>query len=109
MLAWMRALALGLLLFVAAPAAAQTTALDAYVHAPDPAYGWKLIRTVDEGQATTYVLELGPAMKVVARNPLRAGGDESFRASLTPSGGQMFSRSDRALYCIGRQGGAGKD
>lgn len=58
MLSWMRALALGLLLFAAAPAAAAETALDRYVHTPDPAYGWKLIRTVDEGQATTYVLEL---------------------------------------------------
>lgn len=58
MLVWMRALALGLLLFGAAPAAAQPTALDRYVHAPDPAYGWKLIRTVEDGQATTYVLEL---------------------------------------------------
>jgi outer membrane protein assembly factor BamB len=51
----------------------------------------------------TFVLEPGPAKKLVARNELRAGPDEVFRASLTPSGGQFFSRSDRALYCIGGQ------
>jgi outer membrane protein assembly factor BamB len=54
----------------------------------------------DEG--TTYVLAPGPTMKLVARNQLRTDGDEVFRASLTPSAGQIFSRSDRALYCIGR-------
>lgn len=52
----------------------------------------------------TYVLEPGPKMKLVTRNELGAGADELFRASLTPSSGQMFSRSDRMLYCIGRQG-----
>lgn len=58
MLSWMRALALGLLLLAAAPAAAQPTALDRYVQAPDPAYGWKLVRTVSAPEATTYVLAL---------------------------------------------------
>jgi outer membrane protein assembly factor BamB len=53
----------------------------------------------------TFVLEPGPAKKLVARNDLGAGPDEVFRASLTPSGGQFFSRSDRALYCIGGQTG----
>jgi outer membrane protein assembly factor BamB len=57
----------------------------------------------DEG--TTFVLEPGPAMKVVARNELGAPAEETFRASLTPAGGQIFSRSDRALYCIGGQPG----
>lgn len=57
----------------------------------------------DEG--TTYVLEPGPALKVVARNELGAPAEENFRASLTPSGGQVFSRSDRALYCIGGRPG----
>jgi outer membrane protein assembly factor BamB len=61
----------------------------------------------DEG--TTYVLELGPTMKLVASNHLRSSDDELFRASLTPSAGQIFSRSDRALYCVGREGAAGKE
>ena len=61
----------------------------------------------DEG--TTYVLELGPTMKLVARNDLRTSGGDVFRASLTPSAGQIFSRSDRALYCIGRKSTAGAE
>jgi outer membrane protein assembly factor BamB len=61
----------------------------------------------DEG--TTYVLEPGPKMKLVARNNLGTGGDEVFRASLTPSAGQIFSRSDRALYCIGRKNAKGAE
>jgi outer membrane protein assembly factor BamB len=56
----------------------------------------------DEG--TTFVLEPGPALKVVARNELGAPAEESFRAALTPSAGQVFARSDRALYCIGGRG-----
>jgi outer membrane protein assembly factor BamB len=58
----------------------------------------------DEG--TTYVLEPGPTIKVVAHNDLGAPTGEDFRASLTPARGQIFSRSDRALYCIG--GSTGK-
>jgi outer membrane protein assembly factor BamB len=53
----------------------------------------------DDGM--TFVLEPGPTMKIVARNALGVGAGESFRASLSPSAGQIFSRSDRALYCIG--------
>lgn len=53
----------------------------------------------------TYVLEPGPTLKLVARNSLGSTPDEVFRASLTPSAGQMFSRSDRVLYCIGTPSG----
>jgi outer membrane protein assembly factor BamB len=48
----------------------------------------------------TFVLEPGPKMKVIAENTLDATG-EVFRASLTPSRGQVFSRSQTQLYCIG--------
>jgi len=51
----------------------------------------------------TFVLEPGPKLKVVAENSLRAGGDEIFRASLTPSGGQFFVRSTSVLYCLGKK------
>lgn len=51
----------------------------------------------------TYVIEPGPTMKLVSRNNLGAPVNEEFRASLTPSAGQIFSRSDRTLYCIGTQ------
>ncbi len=57
----------------------------------------------------TYVLKPGPKMEIVAQNKLGAPAAEIFRASLTPSEGQIFSRSDRTLYCIGtRQKGSGK-
>jgi PhoPQ-activated pathogenicity-related protein len=56
---WIRGLALSLVLaFAALPAAAQETALDRYVHKADPAYGWKLVKTVPGDGVTTYVLEL---------------------------------------------------
>lgn len=48
----------------------------------------------------TVVLKAGSTFDVVARNSLPAAGDEIFRASLTPSRGQMFSRSNRTLYCL---------
>jgi outer membrane protein assembly factor BamB len=50
----------------------------------------------------TFVIEPGPALKVVAENTVGPGEGEIFRASLTPSRGQIFSRSQTHLYCIGR-------
>ena len=60
MLRWMGALAAGLALAAATPALAQDklAPLDRYVHAADPAYGWKLIGTYPAPDETTYVLEL---------------------------------------------------
>ena len=52
----------------------------------------------DAGETT--VIEPGLSLKIVARNTLDAKG-EVFRASLAPCNGQIFSRSDRTLYCIG--------
>jgi outer membrane protein assembly factor BamB len=51
----------------------------------------------------TTVVRPGPQLDVVARNRLGAGAEELFRASLTPSEGQLFSRSDRFVYCIGKR------
>ncbi len=48
----------------------------------------------------TTVLSPGATFKVVAQNSLGAKG-EVFRASLAPCNGQIFSRSDKTLYCIG--------
>jgi len=50
----------------------------------------------------TFVIEPGPKMNVVAENTLDAPPGALFRASLTPSRGQMFSRSQTHLYCIGQ-------
>jgi hypothetical protein len=49
----------------------------------------------------TVVIEPGPELKITARNTLPVGDEEIFRASITPSAGQLFIRSDRNLYCIG--------
>jgi outer membrane protein assembly factor BamB len=49
------------------------------------------------------VIKPGPELDVVSRNKIDAEGDEVFRASPVPCEGQLFLRSDRALYCIGRR------
>jgi hypothetical protein len=51
----------------------------------------------------TFVIRPGPKLDIVAENALAPADDEIFRASLTPSEGQIFSRSDRVLYCIGQR------
>jgi outer membrane protein assembly factor BamB len=49
----------------------------------------------------TTVIRPGPKLDIVAQNSLGASG-EVFRASLTPSGGQFYARSQSVLYCIGK-------
>lgn len=51
----------------------------------------------------TVVIEPGPSLRIVARNSLGAGAGEIFRASLTPLGGRIYSRSTTHLYCIGER------
>lgn len=51
----------------------------------------------------TYVLKPGAKMELVAKNTLGAESGEVFRSSLTPSDGQIFTRSDKFLYCIGQR------
>ncbi|MBC8115972.1 MAG: hypothetical protein H7062_16415, partial [Candidatus Saccharimonas sp.] len=48
----------------------------------------------------TVVLKPGPKLNIVSRNALPAASDEIYRASLAPSRGQMFSRSNKMLYCL---------
>jgi outer membrane protein assembly factor BamB len=43
------------------------------------------------------------SLEIVARNSLGAGDREIFRASLAPSEGQLFCRSDSVVYCIGKR------
>ncbi len=61
----------------------------------------------DDG--TTFVVAPGPAPRVVARNEVGAPAGEIFRAGLALSAGQVFARSDRALYCIGGEAGKPAD
>jgi outer membrane protein assembly factor BamB len=51
----------------------------------------------------TVVIEPGPTPRIVARNSLGAEAGELFRASLTPCGGRIYSRSQTRLYCIGER------
>jgi outer membrane protein assembly factor BamB len=56
----------------------------------------------EEGEVV--VLKAGESsLEVVARSAVGASSGEIFRASLAPSEGQLFCRSDRVLYCIGQR------
>ncbi len=46
------------------------------------------------------VIEAGKEIRILARNPVDAGDDETFRASLAVHRGQFLCRSDRKLYCL---------
>lgn len=48
----------------------------------------------------TYVIKPGPRLDVVATNSIPVRSDEVFRASLSPSSGEIFSRSNTTLYCL---------
>jgi len=54
-------------------------------------------------QGDAFVLKLGPSFELVSANPIGASDAEIFRASLTPSHGQLFARSRTNLYCIGQE------
>jgi len=51
----------------------------------------------------TLVIRPGETLDVVACNDLGAPEDEIFRSTMVPSQGQIFFRSDRAVYCVGRR------
>lgn len=47
------------------------------------------------------VIQPGGEFKVLARNRVGPQASEIFRATITPSQGQLFIRSDQVLYCVG--------
>jgi outer membrane protein assembly factor BamB len=51
----------------------------------------------------TLVVKPGPKLEIVARNTVSPAGGEIFRATITPSDGQLFIRSDKSLYCVGKR------
>ncbi|MBI1371530.1 MAG: PQQ-binding-like beta-propeller repeat protein [Phycisphaera sp.] len=51
----------------------------------------------------TSVVKPGDKLAVTATNSVGATGDEIFRATPAISEGQVFLRSDTALYCVGRR------
>jgi outer membrane protein assembly factor BamB len=61
-----------------------------------------LIYVQDEA-GETLVIKPGDALQIVARNQLGATPEETFRSTLAPSEGQLFFRSDRAVYCVGKR------
>lgn len=56
---------------------------------------------IDE-KGKTLVIDPQAASPIVGTNELIAQDDELFRASITPYEGQLFIRSTRNLYCIGK-------
>ena len=49
----------------------------------------------------TVVVKPGKELEIVSRNSIGAGADEIFRATLSPIQGQLFTRSQGVVYCIG--------
>lgn len=52
---------------------------------------------------TVSVLKIGEKCEVIARNKIKSPISEYFRSSMAASDGQLFLRSDKFLYCIGKQ------
>lgn len=51
----------------------------------------------------TLVVDPQASPPIVARNTVESEPGELFRSCIAPSDGQVFLRSDRALYCIGQR------
>ena len=54
----------------------------------------------EEGE--TIVVKPGDKIDIVAKSKLPSETDELFRAAIVPCQGQLFIRSSKALYCIGK-------
>jgi outer membrane protein assembly factor BamB len=63
-----------------------------------PVYADHRIYVLSE-EGVTSVIEPGPAFKILARNPL----NERCQASMAVSGGRLFIRTEKNLFCIGMQ------
>jgi outer membrane protein assembly factor BamB len=55
----------------------------------------------------TVVVDPKSEQRIVSRNKIGAARGELFRATPTPCDGQLFIRSDRMLYCIGKRKSGG--
>jgi outer membrane protein assembly factor BamB len=63
------------------------------------AYNGLVLFLNEEGETT--VLKPGDKPNIVHRNQLPKADGEIFRTSITPSGGHIFIRSNKTLYCLG--------
>jgi outer membrane protein assembly factor BamB len=52
-------------------------------------------------EGDTIVLEPGPQIKIVGESKIESDSEELFRSSIVPSGGRLYIRSNKFLYCIG--------
>jgi outer membrane protein assembly factor BamB len=55
---------------------------------------------VEDGR--TIVIKPGEELEIVAESKLPCSDEEIFRASPTPSNGQLFIRSTKVLYAVGK-------
>jgi outer membrane protein assembly factor BamB len=71
-------------------------------HTASPITSGGLVYLQNEA-GTTLVIKPGKELDVVARNHIEPAEGEIFRSSLVPSEGQIFCRSNRTVYCIGKR------
>lgn len=50
-----------------------------------------------------FIIEPAATLKIVAENELTVADDEIFRATITPSDGQLLIRSTKVLYIVGKR------
>lgn len=71
------------------------------ISAAPVAFGGLAFFIGEDGQ--TVAVRPGEKLNIVAQNTVDSADDEIFRASVTPSDGQVFLRSTQFLYCIGKR------
>ena len=64
---------------------------------------WRGLAFFVADRGNVFAIRPGDEMEIVAVNSVDADSDEIFRASPTPSEGQIFLRSHSTLYCIGKR------
>jgi outer membrane protein assembly factor BamB len=62
------------------------------------AVGNKVYFVFEHGE--TVVVEPGPKLNIVSKNPISGSKDELFRASPAVGDGRIYIRSDQMLYCV---------
>ena len=60
-----------------------------------------LVAFIEDG-GEALVVDPADTPKIISRCNLQTDDEEIFRSSITPSGGQLFIRSTKNLYCIGK-------
>ncbi|MEK6233943.1 MAG: serine/threonine protein kinase, partial [Planctomycetales bacterium] len=66
-------------------------------HSSSPIFADDKLYFLSEAEGESVVAQLQPEFKILARNRL----DETCKASMAASGGNLFIRSERNLFCVG--------